>query len=251
MRAALAIGLLLVARAAAAQDQFEIQVYDAETAGPGESGMETHLNFFALGTTGASAAGEAPNQHVTHVTFEPHVGLAWWCEAGAYFQTAFRADGTFDYAGVKLRYKARLKRRWHNRIGLALNLEFSSVPRRFEATGAAMELRPIIDFRFKRIYAAFNPILSVDFAGAAQGRPQLEPALALEVALVGPLSAGAEYYGAFGPLDHFGAEQSHRIFGVADLVFKRWALQVGAGYGLAGPERVIAKAIVSIDFTGR
>ena len=68
-------------------------------------------------------------RHVSHLTLEPHLGLAHWCEIGGYLQAAIRADGTMDYAGVKLRWKMRVPHRLvHDIIGLALNLELSIVP---------------------------------------------------------------------------------------------------------------------------
>src|SRR5206468_12741004 len=109
--------MLLVACAgeARAQDAFEIQVYDAETAAPGQAGLENHIN------AGADAVG--------HFTLEPHVGLASWCEAGAYLQTAITSD-RFDYAGVKLRWKLRWPQRLRG-FGVGINFEVSSVPKKF------------------------------------------------------------------------------------------------------------------------
>ena len=104
-------------RVAAAQDAFEIQVYDSETAPPRDFGLEVHLNYVASADP------------IAHFTLEPHVGLAPWCEAGAYFQTALSPDGTFDYAGVKLRFKARVPHKVaHGLLGLALNGELLAAP---------------------------------------------------------------------------------------------------------------------------
>jgi hypothetical protein len=36
---------------------------------------------------------------------EPAIGITDWWEAGFYLQTALLADGSFDYAGSKLRTK--------------------------------------------------------------------------------------------------------------------------------------------------
>ena len=47
------------------------------------------------------------------VSVEPSLGLEPWWEVGAYFQTAVRRDGTFDYAGVKLRSKFVTPPTWH------------------------------------------------------------------------------------------------------------------------------------------
>jgi len=43
------------ARVAAAQDAFEIQVYDSETAAPADVGLEAHLNYVAVGAAATSA----------------------------------------------------------------------------------------------------------------------------------------------------------------------------------------------------
>ena len=233
------VGIAALPRVARAQDAFEIQVYDSETAAPKDVGLEVHLNY-------------VPDDRVSHFTLEPHVGLARWCEAGAYFQTALRPDGGLDYAGVKLRFKARVPRRLaHGLVGLALNGELSSVPPKYEETGLGGELRPIVDVAWKRLYASVNPILGFDFFGADAGHPQLEPAATVLVSLAEGWAMGAEYYTALGPIDRPLplAQQVHRVFGVATIAYKWFGLHVGAGYGLGAGEKWIAKAILSFDFT--
>jgi hypothetical protein len=146
----LAVVALVVARAAHAQDAFEIQVYDAETARRGEPGLELHVNEHLID--------RAPSE--THLTLEPHYGLTAWAELGGYVQTAVISTGDVAYAGVKLRLKVRWPERvWCGRIGLALNGELSDVPARFEPNVWGSELRPIVDLIVGRIYAAVNPDL--------------------------------------------------------------------------------------------
>jgi len=238
-----------LARAAAAQDAFEIQVYDSETAAPGDFGLEVHLNYVAAGER-AAPDGELPSDKVAHFTLEPHVGLAPWCEAGAYFQTALRPDGSFDYAGVKLRLKTRVpKKLARGTLGLALNAELSAVPRNYEATGLGGELRPIVDFAWKRLYASVNPILGFDFFGADAGHPQLEPAATVLVSIVEGWAMGVEYYGVFGPIDRPlpSEQQVHRLFAVATVTYRWFGVHVGGGYGFAAGDKWIAKAILSFD----
>ncbi len=252
MLRALAFLLVLAgARVAVAQDAFEIQVYDAETAPPGDTGLEVHLNYFAVGTPAPTPEGELATDRVTHLTFEPHVGLARWCEAGAYFQTAIRPDGNFDYAGVKLRFKARVPRRLgRGLVGLALNGELSAVPPTYDVSPIGAELRPIVDLSWRRLYASVNPILSFTFFGPDAGHPQLEPAATVLVSLVEDWAMGVEYYGAYGPIDHPlpPDQQVHRLFVVSTLAYKWFGLHVGGGYGFAAGEKWIAKTIVSFDF---
>lgn len=253
MRRALAILVLVCgwARVAAAQDAFEIQVYDSQTADPGDFGLEVHLNYVASGVTTPSET-ELPSDRVAHLTLEPHVGLASWCEAGAYFQTALRPDGSFDYAGVKLRLKTRVPHKVaRGLVGLALNFELSAVPRTYEAAGLGGELRPIIDVAWKRLYASVNPIVTVGFFGADAGHPQLEPAATVLVSLVEGWAMGVEYYGAYGPIDRplpAGAEV-HRLFVVSTMSYKWFGLHVGGGYGFGAGDKWIAKAILSFDLS--
>jgi hypothetical protein len=251
--AALAV-LAALGRVAAAQDAFEIQVYDSEVAPPGGVGLEVHLNYVVAGATTTSSDGELGSNGVTHLTLEPHVGLASWCEAGAYFQTALRPDGSFDYAGVKLRLKTRVPRRLgRGVVGLALNGELSAVPRTYEPTGLGGELRPIVDVAWRRLYASVNPILGFDFFGADAGHPQLEPAATVLVSIVEGWAMGVEYYAALGPIDRPLAprDQVHRLFVVATVAHKWWGVHVGGGYGFAAGDKWIAKAILSFDLDRR
>jgi hypothetical protein len=205
---------LLLAGAARAQDDFEIQVYDAETAARGEAGFELHLNAFADGQS--------------HFTLEPHVGLTGWLEAGAYVQT-FLDGNDFHYGGAKLRLKGRMPRRHHG-FGMALNVEWSAEP-----SGMGGELRPIVDFEWRRLYVALNPIVSFGPEGA-----DFEPAVKVNVRIISALAAGVEYYGTV-------AAHVHRLVGVLDVGWGRLGLNVGAGYSW-GDNRWLVKGIVGYAF---
>ncbi|HEU4731965.1 MAG TPA: hypothetical protein VFT22_28915 [Kofleriaceae bacterium] len=231
------LSILVAPVAARAQDAFEIQVYDTETAKRGESGLELHLNQHMI----EDVADE------THLTFEPHYGLADWAELGGYFQTAVTTTGDLAYAGVKLRLKLRRPHRaWEDRIGLAINGELSAVPSRFEPQVWGSEIRPIIDLAIGPVYAAFNPILAVDLQGDLAGHPQLEPAGKLTARLGADVAVGVEAYGAFGPLDDLGSEDATRLLGVIDVAGGWWDLNLGAGYGWGSTDHVVAKMILGI-----
>jgi hypothetical protein len=237
IRTCVVVALVSITGVAHAQDAFEIQVYDTATAERGESGLELHLNQHVI----AGAANE------THLTLEPHYGLAAWAELGGYFQTAVTTTGDLAYAGVKLRLKLRRPDRvWDDRIGLAINGELSAVPSRFEPQVWGGEVRPIIDLTVGRLYAAFNPILSVELQGEVAGHPQLEPAAKLTAKLVADVAVGVEAYGAFGPIDDLGSEHASRLLGVVDVTGGWWDVNLGGGYGWGSPDHVVAKLIVGI-----
>ncbi|HUM12173.1 MAG TPA: hypothetical protein VLT82_14605 [Myxococcaceae bacterium] len=245
LRSLLAVAALLATGRAAAQDAFEIQVYDAVTAGPLEPGLEIHLNHFFQGTTEPSSTGEVPTEHLTHLTFEPHLGLTSWWELGLYLQTVLRPDGGWDSGGVKLRTKFR----WPENVGafrFALNIEVSRTSKRYEADGWGSELRPIVDARWGRWYLSVNPIIGIPLAGEDAWKPDFEPATKVSFDLSHSWAVGIETYSSFGQFGNFlpWDEQTHRLFAVVDAAWGWFALNLGVGYG-TGPEKWIVKAILT------
>ncbi len=245
-RFGLLVALALVPARALAQDNFEIQVYDSETAGPWHVGLETHLIYLASGTTVTSPDGQAPTEHQFHLTFEPHLGIGTWVELGMYLQFAVLPQAGFEYAGVKLRCKLRLDQKLAGAIGLAINFEISDVPRQFEPNVWGSEIRPIIDGRWGFFYAAVNPIVDIDLNGINAGLPQFEPAAKLAFTVVGSLALGLEYYGAYGPITKTLpiSESTNRLFAALDFASDYFDLNFGVGYGFTGPEKLIVKAIL-------
>jgi hypothetical protein len=251
VRAALFLSLCC-ASLAHAQDAFEIQVYSAETAQLGVMGFELHTNFVAQGTT-VAAPDEHPTNHALHLTIEPHVGLASWCEAGMYFLTVLGTDGHYDFAGVKARFKGRWPEKLGGFLGLALNQELTLSGGSWAPNqGFEWELRPIIDADFARFYFAVNPIIGSVLSGSTAGSASFEPAVKASVKLTPETWVGAEYYGAIDFLGATRGSQSQRLF----VAFNTgWTLsgiicglEAGFGYDFVGPDRLLAKLIFSMDF---
>lgn len=229
--------VMLLARVAQAQDEFEIQVYDATTAHEGEVGVELHLNHHLIDG--------AANQ--THTTFEPHYGIYEWLELGGYLQASESRGERPEFAGVKLRLKARMPHRyWNDRIGLALNGELSIVPARFEANVYGSELRPVVELRDGHFYASVNPIIGTDLDGTLAGHPQFEPCAKLAYFWSPAFGLGVEGYGAFGPIDDLGSEQVERGFVTFDYVGRTFDLNVGVGLTHGIGDHPIGKLIFGI-----
>ncbi len=232
----LVLAIFAVPRPARAQDEFEIQVYDVETAPEGEPGIELHLNQHLI----------RMQPDATHLTFEPHYGLHDWAELGGYFQTSLTTTGELAYAGVKLRTKLRAPHRlWDDRIGLAINFEISDVPRQFEPNQWGSEIRPIAELRSGPLYASVNPIIDTDLAGDLAGHPQLEPAAKLAYVASDTAMVGVEAYAAFGPVDALGGGVD-RGFVTLDVRGRLWDLNVGIGASHGSQDHPIGKLIVGI-----
>jgi hypothetical protein len=235
---------VLVTRPVRAIDAFEIQVYDG-TANPARTpGLELHVDHVLWGATTATPP-ELPANHRTTFTLEPSFGVFDSWELGAYFQTALRADGEFDYAGVKLRSKFVTPPGWHERLRLGVNFEFSILPRAYDRDRYGGEVRPIVAWEDEHWLFAANPILDFSFASTDFGRgPEFEPCVMAKRKL-GPIALGLEYYAGLGPIRHPlpWSDEDEYVYETFDLIsLPGVEVNFGVGEGLsAASSDLVAK----------
>ena len=237
----LALALLCAASAARALDPFEIQVYDGTANPKGGVGLELHLNV-------ASSAG--------HFTLEPSYGLTDFWELGGYLQSALRSDGTFEYAGVKLRSKLVTVAGFDPRWRLGVNLELSLLPQRYDPNSSGGEIRPIAAWESELFLFALNPIFGLSFGGTGlRNGPTFEPAAMVKVKLKELIALGVEYYGDLGALGAIEPlrGQQHYLFETIDVIaVKRLEINLGIGQGLtARSTNWVLKGIVGWTFEPR
>jgi hypothetical protein len=169
-------------------------------------------------------------------------------------QTALLGDGTYEYAGFKLRTKfVRPPRGPDDALRLGVNFELSLLPAAFDANRWGTEIRPIVGYDHAGWKLIANPILDVPLAGPGQpDGPEFEPALTATRAIGDSFDLGLEYYGDFGPVAHPAAwnARTQYLFEVFDLLaIDRFELNVGIGEGLsAASDPLIVKAIVGYEF---
>jgi len=240
--------VLLDSRPAAAVDPFEIQVYDGTANSPGVPGIELHVNHVFDGVRTAVPP-ELPLHHQSHFTLEPSIGVLPFLELGAYLQTALNADGSFDYAGTKLRAKLVTPPGWHEHLRLGLNTELSLLPERYERARWGGELRPIAAWENERWLFAVNPIIGVPLGPPdVHEGPSFEPAAMAKVKVEGVAAFGVEYYASFGAIASPSplSEQQHYLYEVVDLLaVKHFELNAGVGEGFtSGSNGFVAKMIL-------
>jgi hypothetical protein len=231
----LSLGALLCVRVAAATDPFEIQVYDGTANAPGVPGLELHVNRVFSGLATAPPP-ELPQNHQSHFTLEPSLGLLPFWEIGGYFETTLRGDGTFDYAGVKLRSKFVTPPGWHPHLRLGVNLEVSLLPQAYDRNRWGSEIRPIVAWDDPHFLLVANPIVDLSYAGPdASAGPTFEPAAMAKAKLFGIVAAGFEYYSSFGPIAKplpWSQEEQYLYEALDLLSIPHFELNVGVGEGL-------------------
>jgi hypothetical protein len=234
-------------------DPFEIQVYDGTANAPLSPGVELHANRVFNGARSAEAPLAAPN-HQSHFTLEASFGLTAWWELGAYFQTALLGDGTFAYAGTKLRSKFVTPPGWQEHLRLGINVEFSFVPQRFDASVQGAELRPVIAWENPSWLFAANPIIefALGHPGWQEG-PGFSPALMALYKWQDKLAFGFEYYANLGAFaDGFLPVQSqeHYLFEAINVTcIPHTEFNFGIGEGLtAASSGLVMKLIVGYEW---
>lgn len=244
--------LALAAAPARAQDNYEIQVYDAETVAPGHTMVELHSNFTLDGSK-TMVDGLEPTQHAFHETIEITHGFTRWFETGFYIFTSARSGQGWDWVGDHIRPRVRAPESWHWPVEASLSLEAGYQRRRFSTDTWTLEVRPIVDKKQGRWYWSLNPTLDRSFHGPGVNQGVVfSPNCKFSYDLTPKVAAGLEYYGSVGPVTDFDAvqNQQHQFFPTVDLnLTPQWEINFGLGVGMTrSTDHLIAKLILGYRF---
>jgi hypothetical protein len=249
---ALLLPMAASALPAAAQDNYEIQVYGSETVPRGNLMMEFHTNYTIEGTkTGQN--GLYPTNHALHETLELTYGFNDFFETGFYVFTSARDGQGWQWVGDHIRPRIRVPEKWHWPVGLSLSGEIGYQRRQFSVDTWTLELRPIIDKKIGRWYGAFNPAMEKSLRGENQHKGfEFAPAAKLSYDVVRQVSVGLEYYGACGPMTGFDplAQQEQQFMPAIDLnISEKWEFNFGVGVGVTrSTDHLLVKTIIGRRF---
>ena len=226
---------LFFVTAAYAQENYEIQVYGAPTMTKGQTMFELHSNFTLQGEKNV-LKGVRPSYHALHETIEITHGITDNFELGFYLFTNYTSPYGYKIVGTHLRPRFSAPASWKLPVGLSLSAEAGYQRMEYSAETWSVELRPIIDKTFGKLYVSLNPVLGIQLKGVdKESAPAFAPNIKMSYAVTSTCSLGAEYYGDLGALNRFenGPDQSHALFAVADLyIDPRWEINFGPGWGL-------------------
>jgi len=245
-------GLLSFATPANAQDNYEIQVYDAETVEPGHTMVELHSNFTIDGTKQITD-GVYPTNHAEHETLEITHGFNDWFEVGFYVFTSARSGQGWQWVGDHIRPRFRIPEKWHWPVSVSLSNEVGYQRRQFATDTWTWEMRPIVDQKVGRWYWAFNPTFDYSMHGLSQNQGFVfSPNFKFSYDFTPKIAGGLEYYGSVGPATDFLPihQQQQQIFPAIDLnLAPQWEVNFGLGVGLTGTtDHLIVKGIIGYRF---
>jgi hypothetical protein len=249
-----ALPLLAIAPALLySQDNYEIQVYGAETVAPGRTMVELHNNFTISGSKN-TVDGLFPTQHSWHETIEITQGVNEWFEVGFYIFMSANTRYGYQWVGDHIRPRVRAPEKWKWPVGVSLSMEAGYQRRQFSADTWTWEIRPIVDKKVGRWYLSFNPTFDRSFhgPGIAQG-VGFSPNFKAGYDVTKKINVGLEYYGALGPVTGFDpiAEQQQQIIPAVDLdLGPDWEFNFGVGVGVThGTDHLLVKMILGRRFS--
>ena len=237
---------------ASARDDYEIQVYAAETVAAGRTMVELHSNFTPQGERD-QVNGVLPSHHALHETVEITQGFTSWFETGFYVFTSVQPYNGWRWAGDHIRPRVRIPEEWHWPLGLSLSTEIGYLGRSFSEDTWSWELRPIIDKEWGRWYFALNPALEKSLSGLNSSAGfAFAPSAKVGFKVSELINVGVEYYASVGDLLHFDKwnAQQHQIFPVVDLdLGADWEFNFGVGFGLTkSTDELVVKMILGHRF---
>ena len=247
------LSLLGGVRPAAAQENYEIQVYEAGTIAPRHTMLELHTNFTLSGSKTA-ANGVLPTHHSWHETIEITRGFTDWFETGFYIFTSARRGDGWQWVGSHIRPRVRVPEKWHWPVGVSLSNEIGYQRRKFSADTWTWEIRPIIDKKQGRWYWSFNPSFDRSLKGENAGRGfQFSPNFKISYDVTRKVALGLEYYSALGPVTGFDPvqDQQQQFFPTVDVnLGPQWEINFGLGVGVTrSTDHLIAKFILGYRFS--
>ncbi len=238
---------------ACAQDNYEIQVYDAATVAPGDTMVEIHSNFRVEGRK-QTENGVGPTHHAMHDTLEITHGFTPWFEVGFYVFSSIQPDDGWNWVGDHIRPRIAAPESWRLPVGLSLSQEIGYQRRKFSEDSWNYELRPIISKKLGPWYFAFNPAFEKSIHGLNQDRGwDFSPNVKVSYDFTKKITGGLEYYGGFGAVADFDqlSDQSQQFFPSIDLnLSPSWEVNFGVGVGVTrSTDHLIVKCIIGRRFS--
>jgi len=235
-------------RDAAAQDNYEIQVYGSELVPRGATMVELHSNYTFSGSRDA-LNGVRPSEHALHETVEITHGFTDWLEVGFYVFTSAQPATGWQWVGDHVRPRLSVPERWHWPVGVSLSQEIGYQRRAYSEDTWTWEIRPIVDRTLGRVYVSLNPVLDRALRGPGAGEGfGFSPNAQITFDVTSKVTVALEYYAAFGPIADFPplARTQQQLFPAVDMDFgAEWEFNFGLGLGLTpATDHLLAKLIL-------
>jgi hypothetical protein len=242
---------VLTAVSASAQDLFELEVFDYQTAAPGGYDVALHTNVMSRG--GVIPDSILGDHRPTHVSVEVARGWTERVETAVFIQTApFGSSGSARFAGGHVRSKVRLGAFQALPLRVAIGAEYTFNRAAFDHELQTLEVRPIVDYSRGRLSLVVNPSLELVTHGSDEGlEPVFDVSAAAEWQLVERVGLAVEYFSAAATTRHLQPETGahHLLFGGVNLdIATGWEFSLSAGHCVTRHEPWLVRSVIGFAF---
>jgi hypothetical protein len=242
----------LTTGSAAAQDLFELEVFEYESAPAGGYEVEFHTNGMSRGSTVAGSV--TANHRPIHMSVEVTRGWTNRFETAVFIQTApFGSIGSARFAGGHLRSKLRLGELSALPLRMAVSAEYTFNRAVFDQELQTLEIRPIFDYAQGRLSFVANPSLELVTRGSdGEGlAPVFDLSARAAWQLTQRVGLTTDYFSAAATTRHLQPEPSahHLIFAGLDLdIGSGWEVGLGAGHCVTRNEPWVIRSVIGYGF---
>jgi hypothetical protein len=242
---------MLMGSNARAQDLFELEVFEYESAPPGTYEVDFHTNGMTPGSL--SAISPASNHRPLHLSVEVTRGWTERFETAVFIQTApFGSTGSARFAGGHLRSKYRLGITPVVPIRIGVSAEYTFNRLAFDQELQTLEIRPIIDYRQGRLWMVVNPSIEMVTRGPVDGvEPTFDLSAGARWQLMPPVAVTADYFSRSATTRHLAPEvDAHHLFfaGLKLDLGSKWDLSLGLGHCVTANEPWLIKSVFGFRF---
>ena len=237
---------------AAAQDLFELEVFEFDTTPKGTYGIGLHTNGVPQPDIdgGASASAHRP----VHLSAEVLRGWTDRFDTAVFIQTApFGASAGHWIAGGHVRARVALVDEPAFPFKVALSGEYGFNRPSWDDELQTFEVTPILERRMGRMSLILNPSMELVVLGDEGQSPDPSFAIAARTgwSFNDSLSVAVDYFSRSGTTRHFAADDPahHLIFPTIDVGLNHgWTLSLGAGHCITSSEPWIFRSILGFEF---
>ena len=219
-----------------AQDNYVIEVHGTEPNIEHDIVFQLHGCYVLNGVSNTSY-GTVPWQHLWCSALEFSHWFSNNFESSIVAYYAIGDNNRTNYTATHLHNLLILPKRYKLPFGVGVVADLGFQNKNYFADGVTLEVAPIVDKQFSKLYAAINFSFVKSFDGYNKNQSvSFSPSFKVNYLIHNKVAPGIEYYSGLGTINNIGPlnQQQHQVFVTLDgYNIGDWILNFGYGFGIS------------------
>lgn len=203
-----------IAFSANAQDNYVIEVHGTETNNEHDIVFQLHACYVFNGVNNSSY-GTVPSNHLWCSALEFSHWFSNHFESSVVAYYAIGDNNRTNYTATHFHNLLILPKKYKLPFGLGVVADLGFQNKNYFADGITLEVAPIIDKQFSKLYASVNFSFVKSFDGYNKNQSlSFSPSFKINYLIQNKFAPGIEYYSGLGTLNNIGPlnQQQHQVF---------------------------------------